>query len=53
LEQGPEGHLARVERREIAEALERFDWQMTRAAEYLGINRKTLREKIRRYGIER
>jgi DNA-binding NtrC family response regulator len=45
------GRLAESERREIALALERFDWQMARAAEFLGINRKTLREKIRRYGL--
>jgi DNA-binding NtrC family response regulator len=52
-EQVTEGYLARVERREIAGVLDRFDWQMARAAEYLGINRKTLREKIRRYGLTR
>jgi DNA-binding NtrC family response regulator len=48
-----EGHLARMERCEIAAVLDRFDWQMARAADYLGINRKTLREKIRRYGLTR
>jgi len=46
-----DGHLADVEKREIALALERFHWQVGRAAEYLGINRKTLREKIRKYGL--
>jgi DNA-binding NtrC family response regulator len=45
------GHLARVEAREIAAALERFGGQMNRTADFLGINRKTLREKIRRHGL--
>jgi DNA-binding NtrC family response regulator len=42
-----------MEKREIAAALQRFDGQMARAATYLGINRKTLREKLRRYGLGR
>jgi two-component system, NtrC family, response regulator HydG len=46
-----QGHLAEVERREIVQALERFHWQMAKAAEFLGINRKTLREKIKKYGL--
>ena len=49
----PLGQLAQVEKREIAAALQRFDGQMARAAGYLGINRKTLREKLRRYGLDR
>ena len=32
-------------------ALERFHWQVGKAAYYLGINRKTLRDKIRKYGL--
>ncbi len=47
------GGLAAAERREIEKALQATGWQMTRAAEELGINRKTLREKIRRHGIQR
>jgi len=47
------GRLARMESREIAAALKQFDGQMARTAEYLGINRKTLREKMRRYGLYR
>jgi DNA-binding NtrC family response regulator len=47
------GQLALMEKREIAAALQRFDGQMARAATYLGINRKTLREKLRRYGLGR
>ncbi len=45
------GHLAEMERREITMALERFHWQVGKAAYYLGINRKTLRDKIRKYGL--
>jgi DNA-binding NtrC family response regulator len=47
------GQLARMEQREIAAALERFEGQLAKAADYLGINRKTLREKMRRYGLAR
>ena len=45
------GRLAEVERAEIIKALEQFDGHKGHAADYLGINRKTLREKIRRYEI--
>ena len=48
-----EGQLTRVEQSEIARALQQFGGNRTRAAEYLGINRKTLREKIRKYDLER
>jgi two-component system, NtrC family, response regulator HydG len=47
------GSLARAEQNEIANALERFKGNKSRAAEYLGINRKTLREKLQRYGLPR
>jgi len=46
-----EGRLAQMERGEIIQALKAFDGQKAKAADYLGINRKTLREKIRKYGI--
>jgi DNA-binding NtrC family response regulator len=46
-----QGQLAEMEKREIILALERFHWQVGRAAYYLGINRKTLRDKIRKYGL--
>jgi len=46
------GYLARVERTEIVRAIEQFHGNKTRTAEHLGINRKTLREKMRRYGLE-
>ncbi|GAB6277695.1 MAG: sigma-54 dependent transcriptional regulator [Rectinema sp.] len=45
------GQLAKIELREISAALKQFDGQMERTAAYLGINRKTLREKMRRYGL--
>lgn len=46
------GQLARVERTEIVRAIEQFHGNKTKTAEHLGINRKTLREKMRRYGLE-
>ena len=44
--------LADVEKGEIIKALRQFEGHKSRTAEFLGINRKTLREKIRKYGIE-
>jgi DNA-binding NtrC family response regulator len=46
-----EGQLARTEQGEIVKALQQFGGNRTKAAEFLGINRKTLREKIRKYGL--
>jgi two-component system response regulator HydG len=47
-----EGSLAQSEKKEIIRALRQFDGHRAKAAEHLGINRKTLREKIKKYGIE-
>ncbi len=47
-----DGSLAQTEKREILRTLEQFGGHKARTAEFLGINRKTLREKMRRYGIE-
>jgi two-component system response regulator HydG len=47
------GYLARLEREEILRILERFDGNKTKAAKFLGINRKTLREKMERYGLNK
>jgi DNA-binding NtrC family response regulator len=47
----PAGALVRLEQNEILRALEKFRGNKTRAAEYLGINRKTLREKMQKYGL--
>ena len=45
------GSLARMEQGEILNALDQFLGNKTKTAEYLGINRKTLREKMQKYGI--
>jgi DNA-binding NtrC family response regulator len=45
------GSLARLERNEILSVLNQFHGNKTKAAEYLGINRKTLREKMQKYGL--
>jgi two-component system, NtrC family, response regulator HydG len=47
----PGGSLARMEYDEILHALIHFRGNKTKAAEHLGINRKTLREKIQKYQI--
>lgn len=47
------GYLARLEKNEILRILERFAGNKTKAANYLGINRKTLREKMERYGLNK
>ncbi len=47
-----EGRLAEMEREKISKVLKQFNGHKTKAAEYLGINRKTLREKIRKYKIK-
>jgi DNA-binding NtrC family response regulator len=48
----PDGALAEMERKEIVRVLRQCNWNKTRTAQTLGINRKTLREKIRRYNID-
>ncbi len=47
------GSLARAEHKEIVHALERFRGNKSKAADYLGVNRKTLREKMQKYGLEK
>jgi DNA-binding NtrC family response regulator len=44
--------LAEMEKKKISTVLKQFNGHKTKAAEYLGINRKTLREKIRKYKIK-
>ncbi|NNL87068.1 MAG: sigma-54-dependent Fis family transcriptional regulator [Myxococcales bacterium] len=52
-----EGHLrldqatTNFERQILSEALERANWNQTRAAESLGITRRVLKRKMDRYGI--
>jgi DNA-binding NtrC family response regulator len=50
--QGADGHLADIEKNEITKILRQFNGHKNMTAEFLGINRKTLREKIRKYGID-
>jgi DNA-binding NtrC family response regulator len=45
--------LSAVEQRHIAEVLERTEWNITQAAELLGVNRVTVYNKIRKYGLSR
>ena len=45
--------LVEIERRHIADALERTQWHQGRAAELLGISPKTLYRKIREFGFRR
>ncbi len=44
--------LMEVEKQHIQDTLQRNNWHMQRAAEVLGIDRKTLRLKIRKYGLK-
>ncbi|MFP7754387.1 sigma-54-dependent transcriptional regulator [Thermodesulfobacteriota bacterium B35] len=52
---GPEAgmDLAAQERALIMDALEKSDWNQSRAARCLGISRNTLRYRIRKHGIRR
>jgi DNA-binding NtrC family response regulator len=45
--------LAEIERRHIAEVLERTAWNISRTAEILEIDRATIYNKIKRYGLGR
>jgi len=45
--------LAEVERRHIAAVLEKNDWNITRAAEALRVDRVTVYNKIKKYGLKR
>ena len=47
-----EGTLRDVERRAIVHALEESDWKRSQAARMLGIDRSTLRRKMKEYDIE-
>jgi two-component system, NtrC family, response regulator AtoC len=46
------GSLEELEKQAIIEALQRWEGNRSRAADELGINRKTLLNKIKEYGIE-
>lgn len=45
--------LADVEKRHIAGVLERTDWNITRAAEILEVDRVTVYNKIKKYGLQK
>lgn len=47
------GSVEEAERTAIIEALDRNDWAISKTANALGISRKNLWEKMRRYDIER
>ena len=44
--------LEEAERAQIVQTLKKTEWNQSRAAEILGIDRKTLRTKIRRYSLQ-
>jgi len=50
---GPADSLSAVEQRHIADVLDRTEWNITLAAELLGVNRVTVYNKIRKYGLQR
>jgi DNA-binding NtrC family response regulator len=45
--------LDQVDRQVILEAMERFNWNQTRAARHLGITRKILKRRLERYAIRK
>lgn len=45
--------LERYERSLVLEALERADWNLSRAARDLGLSRKGLKNKVERHGLDR
>jgi DNA-binding NtrC family response regulator len=47
------GSLASVEKEHIIEILELNDWNISRSAEILGIDRVTLYNKIKKYGLQK
>jgi transcriptional regulator of acetoin/glycerol metabolism len=49
----PLSPLEKAERQQILQALESTTWNQSRAALRLGIDRKTLRNKIQRYSLVR
>jgi DNA-binding NtrC family response regulator len=51
-EAGPDLPLEEVERQHIARVLKSCDMNRTRAARVLGIGRRTLYDKMRRYGLD-
>jgi two-component system, NtrC family, response regulator HydG len=50
---GNGGTLADVERQHVAAVLQRTGWNVSRTAEILGVDRVTVYNKIKKYGLER
>ncbi len=50
---GEPDSLAEVERKHIGSVLERTEWNITRTAKILGVDRVTVYNKIRKYGLQR
>jgi DNA-binding NtrC family response regulator len=50
---GPTASLDEVEKQHILKTLSAVDWNIKRASEIMGIERATLYNKIRRYGLQR
>ena len=46
------GTLEEIQKQAILDALRRWDGNRTRAAEELGINRRTIQKKVKEYGLE-
>jgi len=57
LSQGPDSELKDAvesfEKRTIVNALDKFSWNKSKTALYLGLSRKGLKNKIRRYNLDR
>jgi transcriptional regulator of acetoin/glycerol metabolism len=49
----PGDSLADVERRHVAAVLERTGWNVSRAAELLEVDRVTVYNKMKKYGLDR
>jgi transcriptional regulator of acetoin/glycerol metabolism len=45
--------LAEVEKHHIATVLDRTDWNITRASQILKIDRVTVYNKVKKYGLHR
>jgi Nif-specific regulatory protein len=52
-DQGLRDRLGEMDKKLILDALERHDWNISRAAEDLGINRNTLKTRMRKHGIRK
>ena len=46
------GTLEEIQKQAIIEALQRWEGNKTRAAEELGINRRTILNKLKEYGLD-